>query len=235
MNNITNPEYQIPVFYESPYSLYKKQKNKETTKYIINNLQNAGLYNEKTNNLLFNLSKIGKIKNIYNNLQNKINNNNNNDSNNDNKNNDNKNNDNKNNDSNDNDNKNNDNAFLFNKIKNIKQHIKQHNKLYNSLEYTIHKNKTLVMLEKIFLLLLNKGYTYDFNNYDYILYEKNTSIPNQRINNNINNINDIPKYLYFIKIKYKKNIIIDNKYNNEFEITKIIFIFHNEMMFEYFI
>ena len=226
MNNITNvinTEYQIPVFYESPYSLYKKQKNKETTKYIINNLQNAGLYNEKTNNLLFNLSKIGKIKNIYNNLQNTFNDNDNNDSNNDNKN-------------NDNSNSNNDNAFLFNKIKNIKQHIKQHNKLYNSLEYTIHKNKTLVMLEKIFLLLLNKGYTYDFNNYDYILYEKNTSIPIQHINNNINNnINDIPKCLYFIKIKYKKNIIIDNKYNNEFEITKIIFIFHNEMMFEYFI
>lgn len=214
MHNIINYEYQIPVFYESPYTLYKKQKNKETTQYIIDNLKNSGLYNEKTNNILFNLIKIGKIKTIFENLHN-IQNTFNND-----------NNDNYNNNDNDK------NAFLFNKMKNINQH----NKLHNSLEYIIHKNKTLVMLDKIYLLLLNKGYTYDFNNYDYVLYEKNTSIQLNNINDIINNnTNDIAKSLYFIKIKYKKNIIIDNKYKNEFEITKIIFIFHNELMFEYFI
>ena len=71
-------------------------------------------------------------------------------------------------------------------------------------------NVIILLLENLILLISNRGLFFDFNNYDYILFD----ILN----------NDTIEEVYFIKLKNK----IDKKYFS-------IWLFHKDNMFEYII
>ena len=93
---------------------------------------------------------------------------------------------------------------LFNKIEKPKK------KLIFNLQYQLHNNVIILLLENLILLISNRGLFFDFNNYDYILFD----ILN----------NDTIEEVYFIKLKNK----IDKKYFS-------IWLFHKDNMFEYII
>ena len=89
--------------------------------------------------------------------------------------------------------------------------------LINNLNYNIHKNQISILIDNFMLVMKNKGYHYfEFDNYEYILYEL--------LNNNIVNIDN--NYMYFIKIYNKKNNI---DYTNK----KSTWLFHKDTMYEY--
>ena len=102
-------------------------------------------------------------------------------------------------------------------------------RLSKQLAYNIHKKKFLNILDTFTLLMLNKGYRYDFINYIYILYEFK------------NDKNEDDEKLYFIKMKannMKSNSMNKNTINQNFNLssegeTYIMFILHNNTLFFY--
>ena len=114
--------------------------------------------------------------------------------------------------------------FKFKKIGNCKKLFdKIHSKkkqFINNLQYHIHIIKIIKILDKILLLMAPKGFYFDFNEYNYQLYEY--TISNNSLINNSNN--DLINIIYFIKIK--KNIMMLHSYST-------IWLFHNDYMFEY--
>jgi hypothetical protein len=121
----------------------------------------------------------------------------------------------------------------INKILNNLENINK--KIFKSLEYKIHRNKMIDILNKFIFLMLNKGFFCDFINYNFVLYELKDK--NIKINNDGNNEEDEKDEedeededeIYFIKMKYITNI---NKNLNKNNIksegkTYIMFILHN--------
>ena len=114
---------------------------------------------------------------------------------------------------------------ILNNLENISK------KIFKSLEYKIHRNKMINILNKFIFLMLNKGFFCDFINYNFILYElKNNNI---NINSDDNNEEDEEDEdeIYFIKMKYIINInvnenIVKNNIKSEGK-TYIMFILHN--------
>ena len=133
--------------------------------------------------------------------------------------------------------------FKLRKLGNIKTFydkiINPAKKLINSLEYYIHKNKLAVLIDKIILLMSDKGYFFDFDNYEYNLFELEQNLENNDINHYINHdINAILQEhiipslnnLYFIKIYNNKNKnIIDN--NSFYKISMLLL--HNNIILQY--
>ena len=126
----------------------------------------------------------------------------------------------------------------INKILNNLENINK--KIFKSLEYKIHRNKMIDILNKFIVLMLNKGFFCDFVNYNFILYDlkaKNIKInsvndSNDKSNENSYNTNDFDsdnEEIYFIKMKYIININENlNKHNIKSEgKTYIMFILHN--------
>ena len=117
-------------------------------------------------------------------------------------------------------------------IKNILDNLQNTKKKINKqLEYNIHKKKIFMILDEFLFLMINKGYRYDYINYNYILYElkdnKNT-FENTSDENNENEENN--KNIYFMKMKSNIN---ENKINCEGK-TYIIFILHRNKLLHYF-
>jgi hypothetical protein len=110
-------------------------------------------------------------------------------------------------------------------IKNILNNLQNINKrIFNNLEYKIHKEKMFMILDRFRFLMMNKGYYFDFNKYNYILYDfkNNKNTENQNTNNK--------EEIYFIKMK---SIIVNTHNNNSEGKTYIMFIYHNEKLLYY--
>ena len=110
-------------------------------------------------------------------------------------------------------------SFKLKKIGNIKvlidKIVNPNKKFFNSLKYQIHKSQLIILIDNIIILMSNKGYSFEFDNYEYILYE-------------LEHYNFIDNELCFIKIKNKKNLILDYK-----NITKSMWLFHKDILYEY--
>jgi len=120
-------------------------------------------------------------------------------------------------------------VFKLKKICNIKilfdKIINPNKNFFNSLKYQIHKSQIIILIDNIIILMSNKGYTFEFDNYEYILYE-------------LEHYNFIDNELCFIKLKnIKKNDNINtNIYTNTESITNIknlTWLFHEDNMYEY--
>ena len=94
---------------------------------------------------------------------------------------------------------------IISKIENDEKNIKSYTK---KLEYKIHKNKIIDLNDKFTKLMSNNNYYFNFNAFDYQLYE-------------LEKDNSIDK-IYFIKIKNKTNLC-----------KKSTLLFHKEIMLEY--
>jgi hypothetical protein len=126
-------------------------------------------------------------------------------------------------------------SFKLKKIGNIKvlidKIINPNKKFLNSLKYQIHKSQLIILIDNIIILMSNKGYSFEFDNYEYILYE-------------LEHYNFIDNELCFIKLKtikqndnIKKNDNINlNVYTFKQSITNIkslTWLFHEDNMYEY--
>ena len=129
-------------------------------------------------------------------------------------------------------------SFKLKKIGNIKvlidKIVNPNKNFLNSLKYQIHKSQLIILIDNIIILMSNKGYSFEFDNYEYILYE-------------LEHYNFIDNELCFIKLKnIKKNGNINininindiniNVYTNTESITNIkslTWLFHEDIMYEY--
>ena len=129
--------------------------------------------------------------------------------------------------------------FLFNLRYNCnisilyEKQLNTQKKLYNSLEYKLNTNKIFCILDMFLLLIINKGYVYDFCNYDYLLYSFIDKKSNLLENLDNKTINNKEQELYFIKTKLKKNIVLNFVHEPMIDISKM-FIIHNNNIFEYY-
>ena len=123
--------------------------------------------------------------------------------------------------------------IIYNNLQNSKK------KISKKLEYNIHKRKMLTILDNFTLLMINKGYIYDFDRFEYIMYELK-KFDNFRLKDKTDNNINIDE-IYFIKMKLKNqtqtnitNIINDNKYENTIKYkTLTMFILHDDKLFYY--
>ena len=122
--------------------------------------------------------------------------------------------------------------------------IKKKNNYFNDLEYFIHKKKLSKFIDKILLIMSYKAYYFDFNENEYELYELDDEFDNENYNESDDELDKILKSkinkakdqakdilidkIYFIKIKNKKNLILDYK-----NITKSMWLFHKDILYEY--
>jgi len=96
---------------------------------------------------------------------------------------------------------------------NNKKHNKTNNKIQNKthnkkLEYKMHQYNLIDLIDKIMILMSNKNYYFNFNAFDYQLYELENDISIDKI--------------YFIKIKIKHNLC-----------KKSTLLFHKDIILEY--
>ena len=91
------------------------------------------------------------------------------------------------------------------------------------LEYKIHNGKMLIMLDKFLSIMMSKYICFEFDKYEYKLYE-------------LKEDNAISYYdkMYFIKIKIKQSIIDNTIDNTKKNGSGIMLIFHKENMFVYY-
>jgi len=140
--------------------------------------------------------------------------------------------------------------FKLRRIGNIKSIV---NKIVNpkdiflhNLKYKIHKNKISTLIDDFLVLMTDKGYYFDFDNYYYQLFEQDTEIPLLKGGSSHGLCLEqsrayareplVPSQVpFFIKIyKYKK--IVDNNITNNIitTLSRIsLWLFHNNIMHEY--
>jgi hypothetical protein len=138
--------------------------------------------------------------------------------------------------------------FKLRRIGNIKSIV---NKIVNpkdiflhNLNYKIHKNKIATLIDDFLELMTDKGYYFDFDNYYYQLFERDTEIPLLKGGSSREPLfpSQVP---FFVKIyKYKKivddsnnintNNTNNNTTNNNTTLIRIsLWLFHNNIMHEY--
>ena len=107
-------------------------------------------------------------------------------------------------------------------INNILCNLENINKnIFKKLEYKIHRNKMLIVLDKFIYSMMNKGFICDFVNYIYVLYDlkDNTFLKDNK---------NYKEEIYFIKMKNVNVNVNDNESNTSSEgKTHMLFLLHN--------